>query len=74
MLMNAPLRTPAPVGSVEELRQYAADCLRLARIFASHAEELAEIGMDEELAATTRKLVAAVKAAAATVIDLRGRQ
>jgi hypothetical protein len=71
--MSARLRTPAPVGSARELREYAAQCFRLAWIYAQHAEDLALIGDDEGLRTTTGKLIAAVKAAAATVSDLRRR-
>ncbi len=70
--MNAPLHNPPPVGSREELRQYIAENFRLARIFAEHAEHLAEVGMDAELSVATQKFLAAAKAAARTVADLRG--
>ena len=71
--MTAPLHTPASVGSIDELRQYAAECYAVVRVYAEHAQSLAALGMDEELAVTTRKLLAAAKAAALTVADIRGR-
>jgi hypothetical protein len=65
--------SPAPIGSTEELRQFAAECARLAILYAEHAEALAYHGMDEELTSTTRKLITTVKTLAATVSDLGGR-
>ncbi len=70
--MNAPSR-PAPIGSKEELRQYMAQHLALARIFLLHAEDLAEIRDDEEFGKTINKHVAALRAVLATFNDLRRR-
>jgi hypothetical protein len=72
--MNAPTHNPPAVGSVEELRRYAAECLGMVRVFAGHAEDYAQHGMDEQLVITTRKMIAATKAAALTVRDLHYRQ
>ncbi len=69
--MNTPTRSP--IGSTEELREYAADCLRLAALYASHGRDLAEAGDDLGLISNTHKLLAAVKAAALTIRDLRAR-
>ncbi len=72
--MNVPLHHPPPIGSVEELREYAAQTYAIIQVYAEHAQSLAALGMDEELAATTRKMLAAAEAAALTVRDLRGRR
>jgi hypothetical protein len=61
------------IGTDAELRLYAAECLNLAALYAAHGRELAEAGDDQGLVTNTQKLIAAVKAAAATVRDLRGR-
>lgn len=72
--MNAPIRPPAPAGSIEELREYTADCLRLVVLYASHAQDLAELGDDLGLFTNIRKLLAAAEAMALTVQDLRVRR
>lgn len=61
------------IGTNEELRDYARQCLTLAAVYADHACDLAQIGDDVGLVTNTQKLIAAVRAAAATVQDLRGR-
>jgi hypothetical protein len=71
--MNAQLQPPVPIGSKEELRQYMAQHLALARVFLLHAEELAQIESDEEFGKTINKLAAALRAVIATFNDLRGR-
>ena len=70
--MNAPLQHPPPIGSPVELRAFAADTFDIAARCAWRARDLAEAGDDLGLEMTTRVLIAAVKAAAATVKDLRG--
>jgi hypothetical protein len=71
--MNVPLRQPAPIGSPEELRIYAVEMLDLAGLYSRHAADLAKAGDLPGLENNVRKLIAAVRAAAATVRDLRGR-
>ncbi len=71
--MTAPLHHPPPIGSKDELRQYVAQNYALVQVYAEHAQSLAALGMDEELATTTCKLLSAAKAAALSVRDLRGR-
>jgi hypothetical protein len=72
-VVNAPLRDPAPIGSNEELRQFAADKFALVELYAGHAVDLALAGDDEGLTTTTVKAISALFAAVATVQDLRGR-
>jgi hypothetical protein len=73
--MTIPVRTPAPIGTTDELREYAADKFALAELYCRHAADLALAGDDLGLETATRKLIATVTAAAATVNDLRrGRQ
>jgi hypothetical protein len=64
---------PAPVGSPDELRIYAVEMLDLAALYSRHAADLALAGDFVGLESNVRKLIAATKAAAATVRDLRGR-
>ncbi len=71
--MSAPFYARPPVGSLDELRVYAAECFALAKVYSDHAEDLVLIGDDEGLRRTTAKLIATITAAAATVTDIRGR-
>ena len=69
--MSAPLRNPAPIGTADELREFAAENLQLARIQADLGATYAEIGDDPGLEYATRKLVAHTRAVVATVADLK---
>ena len=71
--MSTPLQSRPPAGSLVELRVYAAECFALAKVYSDHAEDLVLIGDDEGLRRTTIKLIATIRAAAATVTDIRGR-
>ncbi len=71
--MRAPDQPPPTIGSAEELRQYISECLRLAGLYAFHGAELAEVEDDHGLEISLRKLIASMKAAAATHKDLRSR-
>jgi hypothetical protein len=71
--MNACFPNPAPIGSTWELREYAAESFGLVSMYATHAADLALAGDDLGAETATRKLLAAVRAAVATVEDLRGR-
>jgi hypothetical protein len=52
----------APIGSTDELRDFAADCLRRASLYAQHGAELAEARDDLGVETNTRKLIASVRA------------
>jgi hypothetical protein len=62
----------APTGGPEELREYVVGYLRLAAMYADHGADLATAGDLIGLQTNTAKLIAAVRAAAATVKDIRG--
>jgi hypothetical protein len=73
---NAPIvggSQDPPIGSTDELRIYAVEMLDLAVLYSRHAADLAEAGDFLGLETNMRKLIAATRAAAATVRDLRGR-
>jgi hypothetical protein len=72
--MNAPVRNPPLIGSNDELRVYIGECFDLAAMYAKHARDLALAGDDLGLETATRKAIASLRAAAATVNDLKGRR
>jgi hypothetical protein len=71
--MSAPLQPRAPIGSADELREYTSQCLRLVSLYALHGAELADAADDLGLETNLRKVIACVKAAAATARNLRDR-
>lgn len=65
------IHTPQYHGTPQALRDFIGETLFLARIQADLAVTYAEIGDDTGLEYTTRRLTAYVRAALATLKDLR---
>jgi hypothetical protein len=72
--MTALLPTPAPAGSADELREFIAEMLAMARIQTELGQTYASIGDDIGLAYAMRSLIIYVKTAAATTNDLKAHK
>jgi hypothetical protein len=71
--MNMHLRPqPAPAGSPDELREYAAEMLGMAVLQCEVGQRYAELRDDAGLNEATRKLIAYVRALVETVKDING--
>jgi hypothetical protein len=64
---------PAPIGSKDELREFIAEAMNMARIQAGLGATYAEIGDDVGLHYAARRLAAYTKAILATVADLQAK-
>jgi len=62
---------PAPIGSTQELREFALESLGLAAIQAQLGAQYADIGDDAGLEYAVRKLVAYTRLAIGVVGDLK---
>jgi hypothetical protein len=60
-----------PTDDLDALREFAAECLARAAFYASHAEDYACLRDDAGLDYAVRNLAATVRAALATVKDIR---
>src|SRR3954471_20643037 len=69
-VMDAPLASPAGIGTPDELREFIAENLNLARIEADLGVTYAELGDDVGLGYAVRKLVAYTRAVVVTMRDL----
>jgi hypothetical protein len=66
--------TPAPAGSLDELREFAGESLGIAQVHAQLGASYAAIGDDKGLEYSILRLVACARAAFETLVDIKEKK